>query len=99
VPPINADQLIDQWRRTDQLAGGSTTEATTQAVQGQTPGGQTYTVRHYIDGQGSQLMEYWIVHGMTHAWSGGCGCQQYADPAGPDETAAMYAFFMSHAMP
>jgi hypothetical protein len=36
---------------------------------------------------------------MEHAWSGGCSCEQYSDPSGPDETAAMYDFFMSHPAP
>jgi poly(hydroxyalkanoate) depolymerase family esterase len=99
VPPINADQLVAQWRGTAQLAGDSTTEATTQMVNGTTPGGRTYTVHHYVDGNGKELVEYWVVHGMNHAWSGGCGCEQYTDPAGPDATAATYAFFMSHPMP
>jgi poly(hydroxyalkanoate) depolymerase family esterase len=100
VPPVNADQLVAQWRGTAQLAGDPTTEATTQTVQGQMPnGGRAYSVRYFVDGHGRDLVEYWLVHGMTHAWSGGCGCEQYSDPAGPDETAAMYAFFMSHAMP
>jgi hypothetical protein len=36
---------------------------------------------------------------MNHAWSGGCSCQQYADPSGPNEGQAMYAFFLAHPMP
>jgi poly(hydroxyalkanoate) depolymerase family esterase len=75
------------------------------------PNGRSYTVRTYSDSQGADMtpwvsdghgaaaIKYWVVHGMGHAWSGGCGCQPFADPAGPDETAAMYAFFMHHPMP
>jgi poly(3-hydroxybutyrate) depolymerase len=66
---------------------------------GQIPGGRGYTVRSYGDAKGGELMQYWLVQGMGHAWSGGCTCQSYADPQGPDETAAMYAFFASHPMP
>jgi poly(3-hydroxybutyrate) depolymerase len=44
-------------------------------------------------------MQSWLVAGMGHAWSGGCSCEQYADPAGPDESTAMYTFFMAHPMP
>jgi len=36
---------------------------------------------------------------MSHAWSGGCSCEPYSEPKGPDETAAMYAFFAAHPMP
>jgi poly(hydroxyalkanoate) depolymerase family esterase len=63
------------------------------------PGGHSYTVTTYGDGQGHELIEYWLIHGMNHAWSGGNSSEQYADPAGPNETAAMYAFFASHPLP
>jgi poly(3-hydroxybutyrate) depolymerase len=59
----------------------------------------TYTVARYSDGHGGDLLEYWVVHGMAHAWSGGCSCEPYSDPSGPDETLAMYDFFMSHPAP
>jgi poly(3-hydroxybutyrate) depolymerase len=68
-------------------------------VNGQVPGGRAYTIRSYADAAGRELMQYWSVRGMAHAWSGGCGCALYADPQGPDATAAMYAFLMSRPMP
>jgi poly(hydroxyalkanoate) depolymerase family esterase len=104
VPPVNADQLVQQWQLTadaadDGAVNGSIASAPAKTVEGQMPGGRSYTVRHYLDAQDREFVEYWVVHGMPHAWSGGCTCQSYADPTGPDETAAMYAFFMSHPMP
>jgi poly(hydroxyalkanoate) depolymerase family esterase len=104
VPPINADQLVQQWQLTadladDASANGSISRTPTSTVNGQVPNGRSYTVRSYADGQSHELVQYWVVHGMSHAWSGGCGCQSYADPQGPDATAAMYAFFVSHPMP
>ena len=104
VPPVNADQLISQWQLTadladDATANGSVPVASLKTVQGQVPGGESYTQTVYGDAQGNELMQSWLVHGMGHAWSGGCSCQKYSDPTGPDETAAMYAFFMSHPMP
>ncbi len=36
---------------------------------------------------------------MKHAWSGGDASQPFSDAAGPDATAAMYAFFLSHPAP
>jgi poly(hydroxyalkanoate) depolymerase family esterase len=104
VPPVNADQLVQQWLMTDDLADDGTANGSVPAtpastVAGQVPNGRSYTVRRYDDAQGRDLVDYWLVHGMSHAWSGGCGCEQYSDPTGPDATAAMYAFFMAHPMP
>jgi poly(hydroxyalkanoate) depolymerase family esterase len=99
VPPVNAQQAVQQWQTTDGLVSKSTMPAaSTNVSTGTAPGGQTYTVTHYGDGQGHEIIQSWLVHGMGHAWSGGSSSQQYADPAGPDETAAMYAFFTAHPM-
>jgi poly(3-hydroxybutyrate) depolymerase len=76
----------------------SVPSAPTNTSNGTASGGKSYTVSHYGDGQGHELIESWLVHGMNHAWSGGNSSQQYADPSGPDETAAMYAFFVKHPM-
>jgi poly(hydroxyalkanoate) depolymerase family esterase len=104
VPPINADQLVQQWLITNDLADDGALNASVPAVpantaEGQAPGGESYTVSTYVDGGGAELAQYWLVHGMKHAWSGGDASQPFSDPAGPDETAAMYAFFASHPAP
>jgi len=104
VPPINADQLVQQWLVTDDLAddgalNGSLPAVPVKTTEGQAPGGETYTVRNYADMGSAELAQYWVVHGMGHAWSGGDPAQPYADAAGPDETAAMYEFFVSHPAP
>jgi hypothetical protein len=101
VPPDNADQLVQQWITTDDLAddgalNGSIPSVPAKTAQGQAPGGESYTIRTYVDNRDAELAQYWVVHGMNHAWSGGDPSQSYADPSGPDETAAMYAFFLSH---
>jgi poly(hydroxyalkanoate) depolymerase family esterase len=99
VPPINAQQAVQQWQLTDGLAlGSSVPTAPTSTSNATAPGGQTYTVSHYGDGRGHELIQSWLVHGMAHAWSGGSSSESYADPAGPDETGAMYAFFVQHPM-
>ncbi|MEA2293231.1 MAG: hypothetical protein QOE86_870 [Solirubrobacteraceae bacterium] len=101
VPPVNADQVVQQWQVTadwadDGADNGSVPRPPAGTTSGVAPGGRSYTISAYGDGHGGQLGELWMVHGMSHAWSGGCSCESYADPAGPDETAAMFAFFMSH---
>jgi poly(hydroxyalkanoate) depolymerase family esterase len=104
VPPVNADQLVQQWLTTDDLAddgalNGSVPTVPWKTTQGQVPGGESYTINTYADGSNAELAQYWTVHGMKHAWSGGNPAESYADPSGPDETAAMYAFFASHPAP
>jgi poly(hydroxyalkanoate) depolymerase family esterase len=100
VPPINADQVVQQWQTTndwidDGADNGSIPRSATSTTSGVAPGGRSYTVDSYGDGHGGELGQKWLVQGMAHAWSGGCSCESYADPGGPDETAAMWAFFVS----
>jgi poly(hydroxyalkanoate) depolymerase family esterase len=102
VPPVNADQLVQQWQMTAAMAAGNAgapLSGPASTEDGQVPNGRSYTVKYYDDAAGNGLVEYWTVHGMSHAWSGGCSCEQFSDPQGPDESAAMYAFFMKHPMP
>ncbi|HEY2706065.1 MAG TPA: PHB depolymerase family esterase [Candidatus Dormibacteraeota bacterium] len=105
VPVINATDLVRQWLTTADLADdgrandGSIPASPAQTLNQQSPGGVPYTVAKYVDGHGQELLQYWLVPSMAHAWSGGCACQPYASPSGPDETRAMYDFFVNHPMP
>ena len=104
VAPANAPLIVQEWQVTDNYVGGGAPSgaiptSSTSTVNGTSPGGQSYTVTTYGDGNGSELIEYWLIHGMNHAWSGGSSTEQYADASGPNETAAMYAFFSSHPLP
>jgi poly(hydroxyalkanoate) depolymerase family esterase len=99
VPPDNATKLVQQWQTTDNLiTAGSFPAVPTQTQNLQSPGGQAYTVSHYADAKGLDMLQSWAVPSMSHAWSGGCGCQSYANPPGPDESTAMYSFFVNHPM-
>jgi len=104
VPAINAEQLVQQWQATDDWADDGARNQSVPAApsgteNGTAPGGRAYTLNRYQDGHAGELIQFWLVHGMAHAWSGGCDCVPYGDPAGPDATQAMYEFFMSHPMP
>jgi poly(hydroxyalkanoate) depolymerase family esterase len=104
VPPANADQLVQQWLLTNDLAddgaaNGSVPSAPAKTTPGFAPGRRFYTVRTYADNQKAELAKYWLVRGMKHAWSGGDASQPFSDPSGPDATAAMYEFFLSHPAP
>jgi len=52
----------------------------------------THTV--WIDEQGREMEETWLVEGMTHAWSGGSARATHTFPPGPDATEAMLNFLL-----
>ena len=104
VPPENGDQLVQQWLLTNDLAddgaaNGSVASRPAKTLSGSPSASRPYTIRTYQDKAKAELGTYWLISGMTHAWSGGDGSQPYADPAGPDATTAMYEFFMRHPAP
>ncbi|MGA2187249.1 MAG: PHB depolymerase family esterase [Steroidobacteraceae bacterium] len=65
------------------------------------PGGRDYTTTVYRRPDAPALVEYWVVHGAAHAWSGGSPAGSFTDAAGPDASAEMLRFFMAqiHAEP
>jgi poly(hydroxyalkanoate) depolymerase family esterase len=104
VVPANGDRIVREWQVTDDLVddgtnNGSVPVTPTSTANKQVPGGRSYTVTTYGDGHGGELIQYFVVHGMNHAWSGGCGCESYADPTGPNESQAMVDFFLQHTLP
>ncbi|MBR5774325.1 MAG: PHB depolymerase family esterase, partial [Clostridia bacterium] len=58
--------------------------------------GSNYTVETYVDANtGKNVVQYYLVSNMDHAWSGGKG-SSYAYANGPDATKIMYEFFENY---
>ena len=92
VAPINGDQVADQWRRTNTRVLGEGAIEPVASVTG--TAGYPFTRHvHRIKANGASVIEYYVVEGLGHAWSGGKIGESYSDPRGPDATALMWAFF------
>jgi poly(hydroxyalkanoate) depolymerase family esterase len=85
VHPVNAERLAAAGRETG-APRGERGEA----------GGRGFT-RWALRGDAAPALEYWLVEGAGHAWSGGDPAGSYADRAGPDASAEMVRFFLAAA--
>nr|WP_202126991.1 PHB depolymerase family esterase [Cupriavidus sp. SW-Y-13] len=81
----NGDRLIEPYER-----GG----AQKRVEYGSSGAGRHYT-RGLVKTPGGIDAEFWLLHDTGHAWSGGGG-GTYTDPKGPDASAEMVRFFLSH---
>jgi poly(hydroxyalkanoate) depolymerase family esterase len=98
VNPLNAEQVITQWAKTnDYLDDGRDDETVKEQpaskTEGSVPGGHEFTKFIYNDRNGRLLLEKWIVKGLGHAWSGSPAAGPFADPKGPNASAEMWRFF------
>jgi poly(hydroxyalkanoate) depolymerase family esterase len=91
VNPQNAELILAQ------AAPGARLRKTVQRVE--VPGSRDYTRTCYVDRTRLVVLEYWLIHGVAHAWSGGSRTGSYTDPRGPDATAGMMRFFGEHQRP
>jgi poly(hydroxyalkanoate) depolymerase family esterase len=58
--------------------------------------GEGHTKVAALDRAGKVAAEHWTLHGAGHAWSGGSSAGSYAEPGGPNASAEMLRFFLSH---
>jgi poly(hydroxyalkanoate) depolymerase family esterase len=63
---------------------------------GRSKGGRTYHLTRHADAAGASIAEHWEIDGAGHAWSGGHAGGSHTDPAGPDASREMLAFFLRH---
>jgi poly(hydroxyalkanoate) depolymerase family esterase len=56
--------------------------------------GRAYTATTYRASRAASIVEYWVLHGAGHAWSGGFSKGSYTDESGPDASVEMVRFFM-----
>jgi poly(hydroxyalkanoate) depolymerase family esterase len=89
VHPSNAEQVLRHAK-----ANGKRLDVDTSA--GQSSGGRRYAVERHADSDGRVFLEKWTIRDAGHAWSGGHASGSYTDPAGPDASAEMMRFFLSH---
>ena len=48
----------------------------------------------WTDGRGREVLETWLVAGMSHAWSGGSARATHTFAEGPDATERMLDFLL-----
>lgn len=87
VSAVNAEQLT--------RAATAGAEGLVDAVE-PAAGNRGYTRTVHLDAAGRPTIELWLVDGGGHAWFGGQPAGSYTDPAGPDASAEMVRFFLSH---
>lgn len=96
VNPVNADQVIAQWGKTNACLATEHLETglvLTESVVN-SEASEDYAYRKHIYAEtGGLLMEKWMVQGLGHAWSGSPKPSTYGDPKGPNASAEIWRFF------
>jgi len=88
VHPSNAEGIVAQARgigaplRIEQSRGSA--------------GERAYTRTTFVAANGDCLIDYWLIDGAGHAWSGGRATGSYTDPKGPDASTEMVRFFLGN---
>jgi poly(hydroxyalkanoate) depolymerase family esterase len=91
VDPSNAEKIFSAG--TKQVPDGKA-----RLERGESAGGRPYTRTIITAPDGDPALEFWLIEGAGHAWSGGQKSGSYTDPAGPDASAEMIRFFLKHSL-
>lgn len=87
VHPSNAERIVA-------MASPPGPHTTTQTETNRSAGKRPYTRTIFTNTQGHSTLEYWLIEGAGHAWSGGNARGSYTDPRGPCATNEMVRFFL-----
>jgi poly(3-hydroxybutyrate) depolymerase len=87
VHPSNAERIIAAALPPESI---STIQTHTDGSAGK----RAYTRKIVKNAEGLPALEYWLVEGAGHAWSGGDARGSYTDQRGPDATNEMVRFFL-----
>ena len=91
---VKASGGVRDWASAQAMAATGLAETVDR---GTSPGGVAYTRTVRTDATGGTQLEYWVLHGAGHAWSGGSPDGSFTEPRGPDASAEMVRFFLGHA--
>jgi len=87
----NGAEIVRRAVVRETAAGGPLHEVIENRV---AAGGHAYTTSRYLRGAELPVIEFWVVHGAGHAWSGGSPAGSFTDDEGPDASAEMVRFFL-----
>ncbi|TXH68240.1 MAG: PHB depolymerase family esterase [Thiothrix sp.] len=90
----NAEQVFAQAKQ--RLEASNDAYFNTEQTTLNPPSSRAYTRMQMKDEDGQTQIDYWLVHGAGHAWSGGDIQGSYVDPTGPNASEAMLRFFLAH---
>ena len=85
VHPSNADRIVAQAAADAPLDHSRQERVLTN--------GRSYTRTIVTDADGASVLEYWLIEGAGHAWSGGHPSGSYTDAKGPHASTEMVRFF------
>lgn len=93
VHPPNGDRVADQWLAFRGPADAADPGRVTRSRGDTGHTGRDWTRVRWYSARGRRVLEYWVVDGLGHAWSGGRAGGSFSDPAGPRAATVMWAFF------